>query len=89
MSDFGRDVHWQANERLGDALAMERNKHPVSSYRVECRWWSAHLAYGERLPGADAGTWLDTVEAWSLCVSRLGYEEAIFEVNRLRKEAGR
>ena len=89
MTGYGVSTPWHDNERLGEMLAMERAKHPVSAYRVECKWWANHLAYGNRLPGADAGTWLDTVEAWALCVNRLGCAEAWDEVDRLRKEAGR
>ena len=89
MNEYGVSTSWHEYERAGQAYAIWREKHTPSLYRAECKWWSAHLAYGNRLPGADAGTWLDTVEAWSLCVNRLGCAEALDEVDRLRKEAGR
>mgnify|MGYP007071672821 CR=1 FL=1 len=88
MTGYGVSTAWHENERLGELLSIERVKHGVTTYRVECRWWRAHLAYCETLKPWTASRWLDTVEGWVDSVDRLGYGEAIFEINRLRKEAG-
>ena len=88
MTGYGVSTAWHDAERRGDTLAMEREKHPVSAYRAQCQWWKNHLAYCASLPGWTVRGWLDTVEGWVESVDRLGYGEAIFEINRLRKEAG-
>ena len=89
MNEYGVSTPWHEYERAGQADAIWREKHTPSLYRVECRWWAAHLVYCASIKPWTAERWMGVVEVWIDAVERFGYGEAIFELSRLRKEMRR